>query len=84
MCRDVVQVLALEHLRLAVRFADGVEGIVELQPSHLYGVFALLKNPAVFAQVQCTDGFVSWPGDIDLAPDSMYAAISNAGKWILT
>ena len=80
---DVVQVRALEHLKLAVRFADGVEGIVEFQPSHLHGVFEPLKNPAVFAQARCTDGFVSWPGDIDLAPDSMYAAISKAGKWIL-
>ena len=83
MCCDVVQVRPLEHLKLAVRFADGVEGIVELQPSHLHGVFEPLKIPAVFAQVQCSDGFVSWPGDIDLAPDSMYAAISKAGKWVL-
>ena len=30
---DVVQVRPLEHLKLAVRFADGVEGNVELQPS---------------------------------------------------
>lgn len=81
---DVVEVKTLDHLTLQVRFADGLRGRVRLMPSHLYGVFEPLKDPAVFAQARCDDGFVSWPGDIDLAPDAMHEAIRNDGEWVLT
>jgi len=26
---------------------------------------------------------VTWPGEIDLAPDAMYREIKKAGKWVL-
>ena len=79
----VVSVRPLEHLRLAVRFADGVSGEVVFKESHLYGVFAALKDPAVFAQARCDDGFVEWPGEIDIAPDAMYDVIKERGVWVL-
>lgn len=79
----VVDVKPLEHLRLAVRFADGLAGEVLFKESHLYGVFGALKDPAVFAQVRCDDGFVEWPGEIDVAPDAMYENIKEHGVWVL-
>jgi hypothetical protein len=27
---------------------------------------------------------MAWPGDLDLAPDAMYAEIKKNGEWILT
>ena len=30
------------------------------------------------------DGAVAWPGNLDLAPDAMYAAIKARGEWVLT
>jgi hypothetical protein len=80
---DVVTVRAIQPLRLVVRFADGLEGEVRFEPSHLFGVFEALKNPTTFDQVTCEEGFVAWPGDIDLAPDAMYEAIKREGVWIL-
>ena len=80
---DVVDVQPLEHLRLAVRFADGLTGEVVFKESHLYGVFEGLKDPAVFTQARCDDGFVEWPGEIDLAPDAMYESIKQRGIWVL-
>ena len=80
---DVVQVQPMEHLRLAVWFKDGLRGEVELRESHLYGVFEALKDPAFFRQVRCEQGFVEWPGEIDLAPDTMYDAIQTSGRWVL-
>ena len=80
---DVVEVKVLGYLRLWVRFGDGVEGTVCFKPSHLYGVFEPLKDTAIFAQARCADGFVSWPGDIDLAPDAMRRAIVEQGEWVL-
>jgi hypothetical protein len=69
---------------MAVRFADGLMGRVKFEPSHLYGVFAQLNNPDVFSRVDVSEGFVSWPGDIDLAPDAMYQAIKRDGVWVLS
>jgi hypothetical protein len=79
----VVSVEALEHLRLIVRFRDGLTGEVVFKQSHLRGVFEPLNDPAFFAQVSCGDGFVEWPGEIDLAPDAMHDEISDHGTWIL-
>jgi hypothetical protein len=80
---DVMQVKPLGHLRLAVWFKDGLSGEIELRESHLYGVFEALKDPEFFRQVRCEQGFVEWPGEIDLAPDAMYDAIQTSGRWVL-
>ena len=64
-----VQVLPLRTI--AVRFADGTEGKVRFEDTHLEGVFAKLKDPAFFDQAFLDAGAVAWPGDIDLAPDAM-------------
>jgi hypothetical protein len=78
----VVQVQALSDFRLRVRFVDGLEGEVNLASlvhSPGAGVFAPLADPAVFAQVFVEHGAVTWPGEIDLAPDAMYAEIKKTG-----
>ena len=51
--------------------APRLTGEVLLKDSHLFGVFAALRDPDLFRQVGCENGFVEWPGDIDLAPDAM-------------
>ncbi|HVR41241.1 MAG TPA: DUF2442 domain-containing protein [Thermoanaerobaculia bacterium] len=79
----VVSVQVLEHLRLAVRFRDGLSGEVVFRESHLRGVFEALKDPAFFARVSCKEGFVEWPGEIDLAPDAMHEEIRAHGQWVL-
>lgn len=79
----VVSVEPVEHLRLAVRFADGLSGEVVLKESHLYGVFGALADPGVFAKVHCRNGYVEWPGELDLSPDAMYNEIKEHGIWVL-
>ncbi len=76
----VVSVKALPDFRLHVRFVDGTEGTVDLDPlvhSPGAGVFASLADSALFAQVFVQHGAVTWPGEIDLAPDAMYAEIKK-------
>jgi Protein of unknown function (DUF2442) len=79
----VVAVAATSGLTLQVEFADGVSGEVKFLPSHLTGVFERLKEPEFFARVTVDHGAVTWPGELDLAPDAMYDAIKNGGSWIL-
>lgn len=74
-------VQALPDFRLHVRFVDSTQGIVDLSGfvhSDNAGVFAVLTDPAMFEQVFVEHGAVTWPGEIDLAPDAMYARIRQA------
>ena len=80
---DVVEVQPVLPMALQVRFADGTAGRVRFEPSHLTGVFEALKDPIVFAQARVEAGAVTWPGDLDLAPDAMYAEIKSHGEWVL-
>lgn len=82
----VAEAQALAGFRLRVRFIDNLEGEVDMSAlvhSATAGVFSRLADPAVFAQVFVAHGAVTWPGEIDLAPDAMYAEIKKAGKWEL-
>ena len=80
---DVNQVKVVGPLQLEVAFADGTRGRVVFEPTHLTGVFASLQNSEFFNQVRINRGAVSWPGDIDLAPDAMHEAICKSGEWVL-
>jgi hypothetical protein len=82
----VVEAQPLADFRLRVRFVDGLEGTVDMTAlihSSTAGVFAQLADPARFAQVFVAHGAVTWPGEIDLAPDAMYAEIKKLGSWVL-
>ena len=79
----VISVEPKPPLALAVRFSDGTMGTVRFELSHLNGVFEALRNPDIFRQVRVEFGTVSWPGEIDLAPDAMYREIKQTGEWVL-
>lgn len=79
----VVEVQVIAELSLQVGFADGVQGTVKFEPTHLTGVFAVLKDPEFFSQVRLEIGVVTWPGELDLAPDAMYEEIKAHGGWVL-
>jgi hypothetical protein len=81
----VVDVRATSDHSLTVRFIDGTQGEVEMAnvlASDSPGVFAVLRDPAFFRQVYVNDGAVTWPGDLDLAPDAMYDDIRATGRSI--
>jgi hypothetical protein len=82
----VADVEALPGFRLRVRFNDGTEGTVELAEflnSASAGVFAALRDDSLFRQARIVLGAVTWPGDLDLAPDAMHQAIREHGTWIV-
>ena len=80
---DVTSVEPEQHLTLKVKFADGLQGTVRFKPTHLTGVFESLKDKAYFNKVFIDHGVVTWPGELDLAPDAMHTEISKNGCWIL-
>jgi hypothetical protein len=80
----VTDVEALPEFRLRVTFADGLTGVVDMDRllhSPQAGVFTALLDPSLFAKVSVEFGAVTWPGELDLAPDAMHTAISEHGVW---
>ena len=76
----------LPNFRFEVTFADGASGIVDvsnLVHANDAGVFAALRDADIFAQAYLHHGAVTWPGDLDLAPDAMYDEIREHGIWVL-
>ena len=66
-----------------VRFRDGVEGQVSFGPAFFRGVFAHLTDPRLFAEAAVEMGAVTWPGELDLAPDRMHDDIVREGHCLL-
>ena len=82
----VSAVEALPSFRLHVRFNDGTSGEVDMAEfleSDRAGVCTALRDQTVFARVKIVLGAVTWPGELDLAPDAMYRQIKDNGCWIL-
>jgi len=48
-----------------------------LRQEELTGTLAPLRDVQFFEQVFVDYGAVAWPGEIDLAPDAMYAQIAS-------
>lgn len=69
-----------------MEFIDGTQGFVDLSQrimSNKAGVFAKLRDTDLFNQVYLEYGAVTWPGEIDLAPDTMHDEIKRHGQWVL-
>lgn len=80
MLRDVVEVRPVGGYRLYIRFEDDVAGELDFGTRLKFdGVFAPLRDPAVFAQayVHPELGTVVWPTGADLDPDVLYAALTG-------
>jgi Protein of unknown function (DUF2442) len=82
----VAEVRTHAAFRLRVRFVDGTEGDVDMASLIMddnAGVFSVLRDPLRFAQARVIEGVVTWPGDLDIAPDAMYDEIREHGAWTI-
>ncbi len=78
---DVVEVEVRERHVVRLRFKDGLERVVDLEP-YLFGpVFEQVRNdPRFFAAVRVDPdaGTIVWPNGADLAPDVLYSRVPSA------
>jgi hypothetical protein len=71
----MIQVTSVETLSdhgLLLTFSDGQRRRFDMRPYLGYPVFRRLENPAFFALARVDYGTVTWPGDIDIAPETLY------------
>jgi hypothetical protein len=80
MLKDIVEVEALGDYRLRVTFEDGIAGEIDVAAIVPFdGVFAPLRDPARFAEVDVDPelGTIRWPTGADLDPDVLYALVTG-------
>jgi len=71
----VISAKYLDGYRLAVTFADGNSGVVDLEKQiRSGGVFARLADLKAFQQFQINPDFgvICWGDDVDIAPETLY------------
>lgn len=72
---DVVEVKPEPEYSLFVKFQDGLSGRVRLTLGDLTGALAPLRDKEFFERVYIEYGAITWPGNIDLAPDAMHRQV---------
>jgi hypothetical protein len=80
MLPDVTDVKYLDTYRRWLRFDDGTEGQLDLEPLLSFrGVFEPLRDPEYFARVRVNEdlGTICWPNDADLDPVVLYARVTG-------
>lgn len=77
----------LPEYKISVTFTDDTSGIADLSPRLSQGPlgdgFDALCDKQVFSAVYLEHGALTWPGDIDLAPDAMHERIKASGVSVL-
>lgn len=69
---QVTSVEAVSDFGLELTFNSGERRRFDMRPYLRYPVFRRLENPAFFALARVDYGTVTWPGDIDIAPETLY------------
>jgi hypothetical protein len=69
---DVVKVAAGPDYRLYLEFENGEKRIFDMSPYLEKKPFAQLKGSPLFAKAAVDYGTVVWPGNIDIAPETLY------------
>jgi Protein of unknown function (DUF2442) len=79
---DITEARVVRHGVLALIFADGLQGEVDVLDRMRGPVFEQARTPAGFARVKvdAETGTVTWPGGADLAPDTLYLRV-RTGAW---
>lgn len=70
---NVVQVRARDDFLLELTFSTGETRLFDTRPYLEKGVFKRLKDPALFKQAYVAHNTVCWPGNLDIAPETLYA-----------
>jgi hypothetical protein len=67
---------------IEIEFDDGRRGVVDFSPYLARGgVFARFRDPAYFQRfrVDAEVGTLVWEGEVDVAPETLYALATGAG-----
>ena len=78
--RTVIDVNLRDGYRVFLRFDDGLQGELDLEPllSPFDGVFEPLRDQARFREIFIdSGGTIAWPNGADIAPETLYSLVSG-------
>jgi hypothetical protein len=62
----------LKDYRLLITFENGEQRIFDVTPYLTKGMFAQLKDPAVFNSVHISFDTVEWSNGVDICPETLF------------
>ena len=72
MLPEVIAVQALSDYHLLLTFENGEHKRFDMSPYLHYPVFQPLRQQSFFALAKVDYGTITWPGEIDIAPERLY------------
>jgi len=69
---DIISVIATPDYLLYLEFENGEKRIFDMSPYMDKRPFVRLKCSPLFAMAKVEYGTVVWPGNIDIAPETLY------------
>ena len=69
----VINVIPQEDYSLIITFADGQKRCYDAKPLLQKGIYAPLKQKALFMSAKVECGTVVWNDEIDIAPEHLHA-----------
>lgn len=75
---DVVSVVATKDYRLHLEFENREKRIFDMTPLMEKPPFVRLKDSPLFLAARVDCGTVCWPGNIDIAPETLYVRSISA------
>jgi hypothetical protein len=67
----IVSAKPIDNCHIEVVFKNGNHGLFNMAPYLNEGIFQQLKDEHFFHSVRVEYGTLVWPGDIDIAPDTV-------------
>ncbi len=69
---DVVSVSPTPDFQIDLEYANGETRRFDMRPLLQMKPWSRIASPALFSRARVDYGTVVWPGDIDIAPETLY------------